>query len=126
MSKDNPLFRLLCVDDNASLLQTLAMGFRVYGFEVITASHGIDALMQFEAHSGDFVAVLTDTDMPGMNGPALVKSLRALDYRGQILVMSGHWTTVNHRAYEDLAVNGFLQKPFEISMVAAMLMQADR
>lgn len=117
-----PLLRLLCVDDNAALLQTLALGFRAYGFEVITASNGIDALMQFEAHAGNFVAVLTDTDMPSMNGPVLVKNLRALDYRGGILVMSGHWTASNHRAYEDLAVNGFLQKPFDISMVAAMLM----
>jgi DNA-binding response OmpR family regulator len=111
------------VDDNASLLQTLALGFKVYGFDVVTAAHGIDALMQFQAYAGNFVAVLSDNDMPRMNGAALVKHLRALDYRGQILMMSGHWTAANHRAYEDLAVNGFLQKPFEISMVATMLMQ---
>jgi DNA-binding response OmpR family regulator len=123
MSKDDSFSRILCVDDNPQLLQTLALGFQAYGFEVITASHGIDALMQFEAHSGNFVAVLTDTDIPNMNGTVLVKNLRALDYRGQILVMSGHWTATNHHAYEDLAVNGFLQKPFEISMVATMLMR---
>jgi DNA-binding response OmpR family regulator len=118
--------RILCVDDNPQLLHTLALGFRASGFEVITASHGIDALMQFRAYDGNFSAILTDTDMPEMNGPALVKNLRALDYRGQILVMSGHWTAANHLSYQDVAVTGFLQKPFEISMAATMLMQAAR
>jgi DNA-binding response OmpR family regulator len=115
--------RILCVDDNPQLLHTLALGFRASGFEVITASHGIDALMQFRAYDGNFSAILTDTDMPEMNGPALVKQLRALDYRGQILVMSGHWTASNHLAYQDVAVTGFLQKPFKIGMVAALLLQ---
>jgi DNA-binding NarL/FixJ family response regulator len=58
-----------------------------------------------------------------MNGAALVKSLRALDYNGQILVMSGHWTASTHGAYQDLAVNGFLQKPFKIDVVATLLIQ---
>jgi CheY-like chemotaxis protein len=46
-SSDDPFFRILCVDDNSTMLQMLKLGFGVYGFEVVTASHGIDALMQF-------------------------------------------------------------------------------
>jgi two-component system chemotaxis response regulator CheY len=116
-------FRLLCVDDNSALLQTLALGFRAYGFDVITASHGVDALMQFKAHHGNFEAVLTDMEMPNMDGVGLVKHLRALGYRGRILVMSGRMSVEDGRAYQDLEVSGFLHKPFEISMVATMLMQ---
>jgi two-component system cell cycle sensor histidine kinase/response regulator CckA len=115
--------RLLCVDDNPPLLQMLALSFRTFGFEMITASNGVDALMQFQAHAGNFAAVLTDDDMPTMNGAALVKHLRALDYRGQILVMSGRLTVSDGRAYQDYAVPGFLHKPFDIGMVATMLMQ---
>lgn len=107
------------------LLQTLAVGFRACGFEVVTASHGIDALMQFQAHAGDFAAILTDTDMPKMNGPTLVKNLRALDYRGRILVMSGRMSVSDAREYQDLQVSGFLSKPFEVSMVSTMLLQTD-
>jgi DNA-binding response OmpR family regulator len=124
-ANDDSFFRLLCVDDNAMLLQTLAMGFRSYGFDVVTAAHGIDALIQFQAHDGKFGAVLTDHDMPKMNGPALVKKLRALDYRGRILVMSGRITAADGLAYQDLKVSGFLSKPFEIDMMATMLLQSD-
>ena len=122
---DDPFFRLLCVDDNPMLLQMLAVGFRSYGFDVVTAAHGIDALKQFQAHAGKFGAVLTDHSMPKMDGSTLIKNLRALDYRGRILVMSGRLTASDGLAYQDLGVGGFLSKPFEIGMAAAMLMQAD-
>ena len=117
--------RILLVDDNPMLLQTLGVGFTAHDFEVVTASHGIDALMQFQAHDGNFAAILTDNDMPNMNGSAFVKSVRALGYRGRVLVMSGRLTGSDCRAYQDLEVSGFLSKPFEISMVATMLMQAN-
>lgn len=125
VSKNDPFFRLLCVDDNPMMLQALRLGFGAYGFEVVTASHGIDALMQFQAHAGNFGAVLTDNDMPTMNGIALVKHLRAFDYRGRVLVMSGRLTASDGRAYQNYEVSGFLHKPFDVGMVATLLMQAD-
>ncbi len=117
--------RILIVDDNPALLQTLAVGFAAYDFEVVTATHGIDALMQFQTNGGNFDAILTDNDMPKMGGSSLVKNLRALGYRGRILVMSGRLTVSDSREYQDLEVSGFLSKPFEISMVATLLMHAD-
>ncbi len=101
------------------------MCFRAYGFEVVTASHGLDALMKFQAYAGNFGAILSDTEMPNMNGPTFVKTVRALGYRGRILVMSGRLSVADGRAYQDLEVSGFLHKPFEISMVATMLLQTD-
>jgi len=112
------------VDDNPLLLQTLAVGFTAHDFEVVTASHGIDALMQFQANGGNFAAILTDNDMPRMNGLEFIKQVRAFGYKGRVLVMSGRLSASDCRAYQDYAVSGFLSKPFEISMVATMLMQA--
>ncbi|MCE0483404.1 MAG: response regulator [Methylacidiphilales bacterium] len=125
MSQDDAFLRLLCVDDNPVLLQMLALGFSTYGFEVVTASHGIEALLQFQAYHGNFGAVLTDNDMPDMNGVALLRQLRALGYSGCVLVMSGHLTPSDGQAYQDCAVSGFLHKPFDIGMVATMLMRVD-
>lgn len=122
---DDPFFRILCVDDNPSMLQMLKLGFGVYGFEVTTASHGIDALMQFRANAGNFATILTDNDMPNMNGVEFIKQVRALGYKGRVLVMSGRLTSTACQAYQDLEVSGFLSKPFEISMVATMLLQTD-
>ncbi len=125
LNGNDPFFRLLCVDDNPMLLHSLKLGFHAYGFEVVTASHGIDALTQFQDHGGNFGAVLTDNDMPKMNGVALVKHLRALGYRGQVLIMSGCMTEMDRHAYYNLEVSGFLHKPFDVGMVATLLMQTD-
>lgn len=113
--------RLLCVDDNSLLLRTLAEGFKLYGFEVITALNGVAAVEQFQAHAANVAVIITDHEMPGMNGAELIKRLRALGYRGQVLVMSGRLTASDSWLYEDCAVTGFLQKPFEVGMVATML-----
>ncbi len=124
-TNDDPFFRVLCVDDNPLLLHALALGLGLYGFEVITAVHGIDALMQFQANAGNFATILTDVDMPKMNGLELVKSVRALDFKGRILVMSGRLSSPECLAYQPYAVSDFLSKPFEISMVATMLLQPE-
>ena len=109
------------IDDDPPLRQFLACGLAAHNFEVVTASHGIDALMQFHAHAGNFGAVLTDIDMPNMGGFALVRNLRELNYHGRVLIMSGHLTVSICRAYQELKVSGFLSKPFAISAAVALL-----
>jgi DNA-binding NtrC family response regulator len=104
----------------------LKMGLGAYGFEVIVASHGIDALMQYKAYAGDFGAIVTDNDMPRMNGLELVRSVRKIGFKGRVVVMSGHLKAEDLRAYQDQAISGFFHKPFEMSLLATMLLQADQ
>jgi CheY-like chemotaxis protein len=124
MSKVAPSFRVLCVDDNPSLLQVLKTSLEHYGCEIVTAGHGIEALREFKAHSGDFAAIVTDHDMPQMNGAEFVRSVRGIGFQGRIVVMSGRLTVEDLGAYQDHAISGFFHKPFEMSLLAAMLMQA--
>ena len=56
-SPRDPFFRILCVEDNPMFQQMLKIALRIYGFEVIAASHGVDALMQYKAHEGQFGAL---------------------------------------------------------------------
>jgi CheY-like chemotaxis protein len=122
VSKNNQFFRILFVDDNVQLQSILKIGLERCGFEVITASDGIDALMQFKAHSGDFSAIVTDNDMPRMNGLELVRSVREMDFRGRIIIISSLLKTEDLRSYEEYTISGFFQKPFEISVLATMLL----
>jgi len=109
------------MDDNPQLLQMLAVGFKSHDFEVVTASHGIDALMQFHSHNGKFGFILTDNDMPNMGGFQFVKRIRELAYKGRILVMSGDITRFDRQTYIAFGVKDFLQKPFQIAEVAKLL-----
>jgi DNA-binding response OmpR family regulator len=103
-------------------LKVLVLGLEAYDFEVVTAIHGDDALAKFHSSTGKFDAVLTDHDMPGMNGLQFVRSLRALGFSGRVVVMSGRLSASDCRAYHDFAVSGFFQKPFEIGLLAEMLL----
>lgn len=123
--KSDPFFRILCVDDNVQMLTVLKLGLARYGFEVVTACQGIDALMQYKAHSGDFSAIITDHDMPQMNGLEFVRSVREMGFKGRVVVMSGRLNVENFRAYQDYAISGFFHKPFETDLLATMLLQAD-
>lgn len=99
------------------------MGLGMYGFEVITACHGIDALMQYKAHSGNFSAIVSDNDMPHMNGLEFVRSVREIGYKGRIVIISGRLKTEDLQAYQKHAISGFFHKPFEMSLLATMLLQ---
>lgn len=125
MSTDDPFFRILCVEDKPSLQRTLKMGLAAYGFEVVTAFDGIDALTRYKAHGGNFGAIVTDNDMPRMNGPELVRSLRKMGFKGRIVVMSGHFKPEDLRTYQAHAISDFFHKPSEIDLLATMLLQAD-
>jgi chemosensory pili system protein ChpA (sensor histidine kinase/response regulator) len=117
--------RILFVDDNVQLQSILKIGLERCGFEVITASDGIDALMQFKAHSGDFGAIVTDNDMPRMNGLELVWSVREMGFRGRIIIISSLLNREDLRAYQEYAISGFFHKPFDLDLLATMLLHAD-
>jgi DNA-binding response OmpR family regulator len=114
--------RILCVEDDRSVLRALVLGLEARHFEVVPAVHGGYALDKFHSYAGKFDAVLTDHDIPQVNGLTLVKYLRALDFKGRVVVMSGRFTAADYRAYQDFAVSGFFQKPFDISLLVELLL----
>ncbi len=115
--------RVLCVEDNPMFQQLLKIALGIYGFEVITASHGIEALSQYKAYEGRFEAIISDHDLPFLNGLEFVRSVREQGYKGRIVVMSGRLMTEELREYEPHAISGFFHKPFEVAALAAMLLQ---
>ncbi len=67
--------RILIVDDDADLRQLLAAFLRSRGHETLTASEGARGLAQVAASAPD--AVITDLNMPGMDGIEMIRRLRA-------------------------------------------------
>src|SRR5512140_2588706 len=67
---------ILTVDDSASIRQMVSFTLRGAGYEIVEAVDGEDALDKARNH--DINLVLTDINMPRMDGLTLVKSLRSL------------------------------------------------
>jgi PAS domain S-box-containing protein len=69
---------ILVVDDEAPIRQVTQQTLETYGYRVLTASDGAEALAVYRASRGSIAAVLTDMLMPVMDGAALIDQLRVL------------------------------------------------
>ena len=112
MSPSQPGARplVLVVDDDPEVLAMLGTALRHHGFAVALAPSGAEAVRLFRAGRAD--AVLCDVQMPGLDGPATLQALRALDPAVRCVFMSGH---SGRYAAEDLLGLGaaaVLDKPF--------------
>jgi len=81
---------VLVVDDEHALLQFVSMVLQQSGYSVLTASNGVEGLMVYSSYHAKVDLVLTDVQMPGMNGVEMAKRLRSLNPEIRILLMSGY------------------------------------
>ncbi|MGR8953612.1 MAG: hybrid sensor histidine kinase/response regulator, partial [Gammaproteobacteria bacterium] len=104
--------RALVVDDSLSARKAAVQLLKDAGFEVQTAIDGLDALEKIEAQRPDII--LSDLEMPRMNGIELTRHLRATpDLHAIPLVMITSRSTEKHRTQADNAgVTLYLTKPF--------------
>ena len=81
---------VLVVDDEPEVLEVVVEFLRMKGFRTIQAKGGDEALRLAGEFSGPIHLVLTDVQMPGMNGRELAERLRAQRPAIKVLFMSGY------------------------------------
>jgi DNA-binding response OmpR family regulator len=113
--------RILCIDDSCSLLHELESILKDHGIGVVKATHGIDALMQLKDWDGEFSAVIVAHELPGMTGASLLKLILGLSYRGRIILTTRGMKASELADYAEIPLSGVFHKPFETSMLTAML-----
>ena len=79
--------RILVVDDEESIRNTLSEYFTVIGYEVVEAGDGEDALRKFVP--GKFDCVISDLSMPAIDGLELLRRIRLLDADVFFLIITG-------------------------------------
>ncbi len=80
---------ILVVDDEESVRKVTRRSLERFGYRVLTAASGCEALALYREHRQEVSVVLTDMMMPGLNGPALVAALRELDPAVRVVGVSG-------------------------------------
>ena len=81
---------ILLVDDEESVRTLASRILRKYGYTVIEAKHGRDALLLAARHKGPIDLILTDVVMPEMDGPALLAEARITMPNAKVIMMSGY------------------------------------
>lgn len=106
---------LLVVDDVKMNLLVIKMIFNKHEISFDTATNGKQALEAFEKHAYDMV--LTDIEMPGMDGIELTKHIRAhhglKKSQTPIIAITGQITPESHEHYISSGLNDYLVKPYK-------------
>jgi PAS domain S-box-containing protein len=110
---------ILLVEDEAPVRRVAREVLRRYGYKVLEARRGEEALAICQDHPGVIHLVVTDVVMPGMSGPELVQQLSVLRPGIKVLFASGYpGEAIAHHGILDQGV-AFLQKPFSVAELAS-------
>lgn len=114
-ASDGSVYKILLVDDEGIVRETLAELLEEDGCEVTMASGAEDAILKFQKYQCD--VVLTDLSMPGINGYELARRIKQINSNVPIFLITG-WNQLDRKFMESNSViNGIIEKPFSISQI---------
>src|SRR3954447_24484106 len=117
-----PKSRVLVIDDEAAIRDSLRMTLEYEGYEFIGAATGHEGLALAERDAPDLV--LLDVKMPGMDGIEVLERLRNMNDTVPVIVVSGHGTIQTALEAMKKGAFDFIEKPFASERVLVSLRNA--
>jgi DNA-binding response OmpR family regulator len=111
--------RILIVEDELSMANSLARGLEAEGYAVDVALDGQDGLARARQHPYD--AVVLDLMLPKLNGYAVTKALRDAGERVPVLMLTAKQGEFDQTEALDTGADDFLSKPFSYPVLLARL-----
>lgn len=104
---------LLIVDDSLSMRRTLAIALNGAGYEVVEAADGKEGLEKLDGRK--FNLIVSDVNMPNMDGISFVKALKALpNYRfTPVIMLTTESDAARVQAGKEAGVKAWILKPFQ-------------
>lgn len=112
---------ILIVDDEEAIREITKATLETFGYRVLTASDGTEAVALYAERRDEIKVVLTDMMMPFMDGPATIRALQKLNPQVKLIAASG--LAANEKAAEaaSAGVKTFLAKPYTASKLLTAL-----
>ncbi|MBA2683951.1 MAG: response regulator [Gemmatimonadaceae bacterium] len=116
---------VLVVDDDEPVRRALTRSLSRVGFTVLEAADGVSALDLAAAHKATIDLLLTDVEMPGMQGPLLAEQLRGILPNLRVLFMSGSSSSNGRSQTSDVTPQyQYVAKPFTADELAVAVRSA--
>lgn len=116
--------RILIIEDETNLCNSIAEGLRMDGYEVDSCQDGLDALELCEAEHYDLI--LLDLNLPGMDGMEVLRRLRKEDEETRVLILSARGQIRDKVRGLDAGANDYLTKPFHFEELEARVRSLTR
>jgi two-component system, NtrC family, nitrogen regulation response regulator NtrX len=117
-----PKSRILVIDDESAIRDSLKMTLEYEGYDVIGAATGQEGLALAEREAPDLV--LLDVKMPGMDGIEVLERLRSMNDALPVVVVSGHGSISTAVEATKKGAFDFIEKPFASDRVLVSLRNA--
>jgi len=111
-------FRILVVDDEARILNFLSSKLKASGYEVLTASNGLEGLEQAQAQEPDLIVL--DLIMPKMDGLEMLKQLRSFS-AVPVIILTAKSADADRIKGLQLGADDYLPKPFNPDELVARI-----
>jgi PAS domain S-box-containing protein len=105
---------VLVVDDEAVVRQMARLTLERYGYRVLLAADGAEAVDVVKRHPSEIALTLLDLSMAGMSGEEALPALRRIRPDIRVVVSSGYSETEAMRLFGGARVSGFIQKPYTV------------
>lgn len=116
--------KILIVEDEQILNDTINKSLKKSGYEVESAFDGINAMEMIEIESYDLI--ILDLNLPHMDGMEILKKLRKEDEETKVLILSARSQIKDKVEGLDAGANDFLQKPFHLDELKARVRSLTR
>jgi len=110
------------IDDEESVREILTKMLRAKGHQVVVASNGEEGIEQFK--NGKFDLVFTDLGMPKISGWEVGKTLKGMDPKVPVAMITGWGTEVNREKMRENGIDLVVCKPFEFDQVIQLVSEA--
>lgn len=116
--------RLLIVEDEKQICDTVAKSLYGAGYEVDTCYDGEEALECILAENYDLIVL--DLNLPGMDGMEILKELRQRNEETKVLILSARGQIVDKVEGLDAGANDYMEKPFHLQELEARIRSLTR
>lgn len=121
--------RILYVDDEVSVCQFVRQALELLGYEVHAHSHPVEALEKFRHNSYDYDLVVTDLNMPKVNGIDLSRRIQEIAPGMPVILMSGYDNGVDFPTLAKAGIRRVVTKPVscrDLAVVVREVLDMDR
>ncbi|MBU2552075.1 MAG: PAS domain S-box protein, partial [Proteobacteria bacterium] len=115
---------ILLVDDEAPIRDFAQHVLQRFGYRVMTASNGMEALKIFTDRKDDIALVILDIGMPIMGGHQCLQELRQVDPEAKVLIASGYSLNGHAKKAMESGALGFISKPYQLNDLLARVRTA--
>lgn len=116
--------KLLFVEDEEDLLSIISDALHKLDANYLTATNGVEALEILDEHP-DVDAVITDINMPYMNGLDMIRNMKERGLDMPIIIMSAHTETEYISKAKEYGVDEYLLKPFDFIKFIELITNMD-